>query len=321
MGLTSSSWITTTAASPPVEGAAVTYHAGLAAVVLFGGFGSGTSEPSGSLWSFEQGSWRKVQSRTSPPARVAANLAYDAQRRVLVLFGGMSRVGTLLNDTWEWDGSEWTRRAPQGSPAPRSAACMVYDPDARRTVLFGGHGRDGRRDIWFDDTWSWDGSTWRQAMVISRPGPRAGAGLAHDAAKNGLVLFGGATEAQLSDTWQWDGGTWNQRSPEHLPPPRANAAMVFLDGSKVTLLFGGESPSASPPVQGWSDMWVWDGHDWAEVEMATSPGAGPSTMTAYDPVAESVVHLCTHVVKDAHPVPGRSPQPVSQSTTWLLPHV
>jgi len=321
MGLESASWISLSGAAPPVDGAAAAYSARMGQVVLFGGFGNGSSEPAGELWSFGQESWAQVNSATRPPARVWGNLAYDATRNVLVLFGGLSRVGTLLNDTWEWDGNDWQQITTQIVPPARASASMAYHDGVQRIVLFGGHGRNGRQDIWFNDTWLWDGQTWEQAPAALSPSGRAAASSAYDSARQQLVLFGGATGTQLSDTWEWDGNAWAERSPIHMPPPRADAGMAFLNNSGVSLLFGGESPSANPATRGWSDAWAWDGNDWSNVQLGTSPGAGPSAMTAYDPNSGAVVHVQYVVVKAIPPTAGQVPQPTARSATWLLPNV
>lgn len=34
-------------------------------------------------------------------------MAYDPNRRRIILFGGVNMFGTALNDTWEWTGFNW----------------------------------------------------------------------------------------------------------------------------------------------------------------------------------------------------------------------
>jgi hypothetical protein len=89
-----------------------------------------------------------------PPPRSEAGIAYDRDRRVVIVFGGYNDVGgetVRLGDTWEWDGTAWTLRAQSG-PVPRSGVAMAYDQRLHRTILFGGNG--GPRG----DTWMWDGA-------------------------------------------------------------------------------------------------------------------------------------------------------------------
>jgi hypothetical protein len=54
------------------------------------------------------------------------------------------------------------------------------------------------------DTWTWDGAVWRGATGTG-PSSRYGAALAHDAARDDFVLFGGQTAKGASNetsTWQ-----------------------------------------------------------------------------------------------------------------------
>jgi hypothetical protein len=67
-------------------------------VLLFGG-------PLPNLWQWDGqvASWRMLAPATAPPARDRNPLAWDADRKVLVLSGGAMMVGTnALADLWEW---------------------------------------------------------------------------------------------------------------------------------------------------------------------------------------------------------------------------
>ena len=75
-------------------------------VMVVGGF-AGFSARDDVLISNAQG-WQSYTGNR-PSARYLTALAYDRQRRVVVLFGGGNDQG-LLADTWEWDGTRWTQR-------------------------------------------------------------------------------------------------------------------------------------------------------------------------------------------------------------------
>jgi hypothetical protein len=93
-----------------------------------------------------------------------------------------------------------------------------HDPVSHRVVLFGGYD-----DLFYlNETWSFDGTTWRMETPSLSPSPRAAAGLAYDAVSQRLVLFGGYDGAgYLGDTWVWDGATssWEKRIPRRSPHP------------------------------------------------------------------------------------------------------
>jgi len=57
-------------------------------------------------------------------------------------------------------GGTWTVVPMTDHPGVRSTSAAAWDPDRRRMVLFGGRTRDSR---YLNDTWEWDGVTWRQS--------------------------------------------------------------------------------------------------------------------------------------------------------------
>ena len=57
--------------------------------------------------------------------------------------------------------------------------------------------------------------TWclQQKTPVSSPSKRSSMGLAYDAARGQVVLFGGlAGPSVFADTWTWDGTTWTKRA-------------------------------------------------------------------------------------------------------------
>ena len=133
-------------------------------------------------------------------------MVYDTARGVIVLFGGGHDAGSVIyNDTWEWDGEDWIQRQDLPlSPPARWAVSMAYDEDRRRTVLFGGlTGVTGQ----FNDTWEYDGKTWKQVATSQQPSPRWDAGMVYDPRFHRMVLFGGQYWDQqfgfLNDTWHY----------------------------------------------------------------------------------------------------------------------
>ena len=78
------------------------------------------------------------------------------------------------------------------------------------------------------------------ARTRAAPSPRSGMGMAYDAARGQVALFGGCCgDAGLGDTWTWDGRRWTQRVPAHSPPPRAGLGMAYDAARGEVVLFGG----------------------------------------------------------------------------------
>jgi hypothetical protein len=123
-------------------------------------------------------------------------MAYDAARRVTVLFGGSTDWTVDDDQTWEWNGATWTQRIASG-PSARAGHSMTYDLARGVTVLFGGY--DLNTDL--GDTWEWNGNAWTE-QAVSGPLPRSGHAMVYDRARAGTLLFGAT----------FDGETWGLRT-------------------------------------------------------------------------------------------------------------
>jgi hypothetical protein len=147
----------------PREGHAMVFDAARNQVVLFGGTSGSTSTPLNDTWIWNGTVWKQIIPGHSPPARLWHSMAYDPVHRQVVLFGGDG--GThFLNDTWLWNGTDWQAAPPQATPpALRTSGALDYDPTTGKMILFSGSvwttKRNGSPAL---DSWSWDGSQWKQ---------------------------------------------------------------------------------------------------------------------------------------------------------------
>lgn len=230
--------------------------------------------------------------RTFPElgVRNAHAMAYDSDRRRVILFGGADEA-KVCGDTWEWDGKRWIRVSQTG-PAPRTFPAMAYDSVRKRVVLFGGNrvlfGRSPGENRFLDDTWEWDGRRWTEIKVAG-PSPRAEAAIAFDGRRGRVMLFGGHNRAgdagsRLGDTWEWDGKTWTEIKVTG-PSPRNGAAQVYDSGLGKIVLFGGSTREA---VSG--ETWAWDGQKWVENRAAVTEGRFNCVM-AYDDARHKIIRF------------------------------
>lgn len=177
--------------------------------VTFGGLVGGRAyDTSGETWEFDGRQWARV-SGSGPPPSLGGAMAYDAARKVMVLFGGLDTMGKKRGETWEWNGSRWSRVATSG-PSPRFGAGIAYDARRRETIVFGGVDSG---NVKLNDTWRWDGHTWKRAETAIAPAGRSEGYLAYDAARGVVVMFGGEgaeVVPTLGDTWEWDGVVWRR---------------------------------------------------------------------------------------------------------------
>lgn len=84
-----------------------------------------------------------------------------------------------------------------------------------------------------------------RTQSLTNPPGRIEAGMAYDAARRQVVLFGGLDSSQFSlgDTWTWDGTTWTERHPQSSPSPRYGAHMAYDAARREVVLFGGSAGS------------------------------------------------------------------------------
>jgi hypothetical protein len=221
-------------------------------------------------WLYSQGTWLQVGS-TGPSGRTEAQLVYDAQRQVWVLYGGWTSlfsIGQGNDQTWEFDGAAWSQAAPANTPGGFWKHAMCYDVVRGVTVLFGGstNGLLGATD----GTYEYDGSTWTQRNPSATPGWREQHSMCFHTGLGVSVMFGGfnaLANSVQNETWTWDGTSWTLLpavGPQ--PPARASAEMVYDATRGVCVLHGGNTNTGAVLT----DTWEFNGVTWTQI-----PGAGP----------------------------------------------
>lgn len=226
------------------QASATAYDPTTGTVVLFGGADINNTLLA-ETWTWDGVTWTQQFPQVSPPALACAtqSMTYDAATGSVVLFSCSDATGPL-GDTWEWNGraKTWTQRFPASSPSPRRAP-LAYDAATKTVVLFGGDNGGGDCcSVYYNDTWTWDGSTWTQQFPSATPPARTEHMLAYDAIIGQVVLFGGYNipGQGLDDTWTWDGSAWLQRQVVTHPSGRWGSSMDFDPLNRGLVLFGGE---------------------------------------------------------------------------------
>jgi hypothetical protein len=149
-------------------------------------------------------------------------MKYDGFTQKLVLFGGSGQSCTTskgvttctakdLNDTWTWDGAQWKQQAPTTSPPVRDAYGMAFDGTSQKIVILGGEYftcSTQNCQVLLGDTWSWDGTTWKQEQPQASPSPRVYPQMDWDIRNGQIILFGAgqaftSVNPTATDTWSW----------------------------------------------------------------------------------------------------------------------
>jgi hypothetical protein len=292
--------------------------------VLFGGT-VGEDEESGELWEWNGDTWTERvmdSASTAPSTRTKHVLVYAPGRGETLLFGGFysgvevcsgcgwgstccSTEGQITHvETWAWTGETWRQRQVEdGHPSKRSSTAMAYDEARGVTVLFGGSGANSEGTATaLDDTWEWDGASWRRWSPpegTALPVGREGHAMAYDADRQVTILFGGRDSVgspfegdYLADSWEWDGTGWTPQAGTP-PPARAYHEMAFDRARGVTVLFGGYSRKSGvfgSTLNFYEDTWEYDGDTWTErISGGSTPGPRQHHAMAYDAERHRVV--------------------------------
>jgi hypothetical protein len=168
---------------------------------------------------------------------------------------------------------------------PRRDGSLVYDPIHKLVLLFGGTilTSGGAQT---NETWAWNGQTWRQLHPSVSP-PALQGTMVYDVANRQIILFlnqvlSGGTVA--NEMWTWDGNTWHQLQPSLLPVvPGASIAYDAAQGQIV--LFGGEGADGALT----NATWTWNGNNWQEQHPTTSPSPRAGAAMAYDGAHQQIV--------------------------------
>ena len=216
-----------------------------------------------------------------PSRREDALVAFDARRRVLLLYGGRMG-GTVHADTWELEGRQWHRRASatDAGPGQLEHAALGFDERRGRAVVFGGGSRDGRM---FDVTWEWDGRAWVRATPRLSPPARVGHSMAWSGADNGVLLYGGFNAAgPFRDLWKWDGSTWTRLDSAG---PALTEGPALVPGDDGAMLVGPPADASGTTL----GVWAWREARWVRLDSGSGPSVRVGQGVAYDGARKRIV--------------------------------
>lgn len=259
-------------------------------VILFGGYDSFFTLFD-DTWAWDGRTWTRLAPATRPPARWGHALATDYNRGRVVMFGGSLSAGPIspgTDEIWEWDGTDWTQMHPAVRPGFRSGHAMAYDSQDQRVLVYGGSTAGG--GLTYGDTWSWDGTTWRQGAIgDGGPGPRTSPAMATDPGTGRPVLYGGVLyrvtpPLVFNDTWSWNGHGWVKQVSQ----PDLHVGGVLCEDGRRVILFGGGSGTIGTPSP--VDTWAWEGQGstWSRVD---NPAITPQGAVLYHAGLDAFVTL------------------------------
>lgn len=109
----------------------------------------------------------------------------------------------------------------------------------------------------------------RPAAAQTAPPPLHEEGVALDAARGRLVLFGGTraegeSYVNVGETWEWDGSGWRLSAPAaDGPGARTALTMAYDPAARVVVMYGGASGDwDTGEIRQLGDVWTYDGRRW-----------------------------------------------------------
>lgn len=220
--------VTPTKTKPTIRSfSSMTYDSNLKKTVLFGG--QTDVNYIDETWTWDGATWTRVKKNPPTPRSLSA-MWFDPTLKKTVIFGGIGRKNSedrieRFNDMWSFDGNGWTQmKNVQNPPPARYGAQVAIDPRSGQVLLFGGLvlqvSGATQNQVYSNDLWSWNGSSWTQvAQNGTVPPPRENGALAYDPSTNQMILFAGFSGFYLSDLWMLDAkNTWNVQAESAIPP-------------------------------------------------------------------------------------------------------
>ena len=243
--------------------------------------------------------------RSLPKGRIFSSVIYDGTNGSIIVFGGneyktgdkfKSRYEFALGDTWQMNQfKEWSvpnlNKSQLKGPGARWGHSLSYNNQNGSSVLFGGKSilnvfRESKSTRIFDDTWVWNGNTWKNLKVVGPSKRYAQASVFHSSTGE-IILFGGRNKNDhFSDTWSFKNHVWEKVSQVG-PDKRAYHSMVYDRVREETILFGGQwSHPFGKSV--YSDTWIWNGKEWKKI-IESGPKARFAHSMVYDDKNQRVI--------------------------------
>jgi len=172
---------------------------------------------------------------------------------------------------------DWVRVTTEYAPPRTDGHQMIFNTHDGIAIMFGGIQVDNRaQPLYFYDGLNWE----KLPSSGDWPSWRSNFGMAYDASRDVVVVFGGFQGGfdYLGDTWEWDGTQWEEKQPVDSPVDRIRHSMTYHGQLEKVVLFGGYTENLEPT----NELWIWDGINWEEITPRDSPVPRFASPIVYD---------------------------------------
>ena len=298
--------------------ATMAYDARLKRIVLFGGLVDNNTYADTMTWLYDGTTWTPQTTATAPPTTIFADMTYDPDRDVVVMFGGREDGSpSETNTVWEFNGTTWRNATPSsGGPAGTvEAPGLAYSAGLHTVVLYGGMSSPGVPQTSTSAMWTWNGTAWT-AFAGATPTQRGHHVLVDDG-RGGLLVYGGTFQGSQActgctpttgdvDTWVLDpvANAWHAADPPGMR--EATATATSLDHAQSVIFGGGRIIPSPGTIAYYTDTWRFDGLGWTLGP--TGPANYDNASLAYDEAHARYVLFGGQTAQDT----------TIDNETWLL---
>jgi hypothetical protein len=172
---------------------------------------------------------------------------------------------------------------PRTSPSGRVDATTAYDPALHLVLLYGGISPE---QTYLNDTWGWDGSTWRELESGAHGPPPGQASMAWDPAVDAMVLMPASDSG--ADTWTWSGTRWtdHRQTDPYLP---TGVLTLAFDPSTNMLIAVGFGDVIGVREGSATQTWSWNGTVWQQLITEDTPSAYEILGLGWDPATAKLL--------------------------------
>ncbi len=151
----------------------------------------------------------------------------------------------------------------ENDPGARWGHVFIYHPNQQQILLFGGTRQRG--GTYLNDTWIWNGNSWKKAD-IKGPSPRGFCAFTFHKERKTIILHGGRGNGGLthSDLWEWNGKNWKKIEDKSLFKADHHQ-MVYINNQNSLLAFGGWNGKNVM-----NDTWIWN-NKWEKLKSNSPP--------------------------------------------------
>lgn len=260
-------------------------------LVIYGGIQTSadlkTLTPLYDTWEFDGTTWTQVGS--DGPQLSKPLLAYDAARNQVIMLG-TNKSAAVEMFVYDPAAAKWNQLTPPALPPCVNEGMLTYQGSNQTVVYTGGVCTNATGG---DETYEWDGTTWKKITLTAAATRLFGAAIAFDDERQLTTMFGGTpvVGSPLADTWVYStsAATWILISDSTRPGPRSLFAFNTDLVNNTILLYGGNDEFTT-----FSDMWKYENGTWNYVVADGTPVSCLTPNTAYDTDRNKLVLVCAN---------------------------